>query len=184
MSHCTPEHSGYRDTIDTSKLPPLKCGTPDYSAPPTTGEVHIEHYFPKGYNPDDEPWKSIREHHKQKLAAERERLEAKWKASMVDVTTALQNYEQKLAAEKKEHEQEMFEQWNKAAIEIEKLKRQLELAETDAGKWAQKYMVDIKELRDILKAVQPFAKAWACEEIEDKITDALKKEPPPLHYKD
>jgi hypothetical protein len=25
--------------------------------------VHIEHYFPKGYNPDDEPWKSIKTHH-------------------------------------------------------------------------------------------------------------------------
>jgi hypothetical protein len=36
--------------------------------------VHIEHYFPKGYNPDDEPWKSIRSHHNAALAAEREKL--------------------------------------------------------------------------------------------------------------
>jgi hypothetical protein len=28
-----------------------------------TANIHIEHYFPKGYNPDDEPWKSIRLHH-------------------------------------------------------------------------------------------------------------------------
>ncbi len=32
------------------------------------GEIHIEYYFPKGYNPDVEPWKSIREHHNSELA--------------------------------------------------------------------------------------------------------------------
>lgn len=40
-----------------------------------SAEIHIEHYFPKGYDPDSEPWKSIREHHA-KLRAENERLKA------------------------------------------------------------------------------------------------------------
>jgi hypothetical protein len=36
--------------------------------------IHIEHYFPKGYDPDSEPWKSIKAHHNAALAAEREKL--------------------------------------------------------------------------------------------------------------
>ncbi len=41
--------------------------------PKPTGEyanVHIEHYFPKGYDPGGEPWKSIRKHHNAALAAQ------------------------------------------------------------------------------------------------------------------
>jgi hypothetical protein len=38
--------------------------------------VHIEHYFPKGYNPDEEPWKSIKAHHNAALAAERKDYDA------------------------------------------------------------------------------------------------------------
>ncbi len=41
----------------------------------TTEQVHIESYFPKGYDPDAEPWKSIREFHKKQLAAEREKVQ-------------------------------------------------------------------------------------------------------------
>jgi hypothetical protein len=37
--------------------------------PQELSSVHIEHYFPKGYNPDDEPWKSIKAHHNAALAA-------------------------------------------------------------------------------------------------------------------
>jgi hypothetical protein len=37
--------------------------------PQELSNVHIEHYFPKGYNPDDEPWKSIKAHHNAALAA-------------------------------------------------------------------------------------------------------------------
>jgi hypothetical protein len=37
--------------------------------PQELANIHIEHYFPKGYNPDDEPWKSIRAHHNAALAA-------------------------------------------------------------------------------------------------------------------
>jgi hypothetical protein len=43
------------------------------------------------------------------LAAERERLERKWKASMVDVTTLIQNLEKQLAAERKEKERIEFQ---------------------------------------------------------------------------
>lgn len=34
--------------------------------------VHIEHYFPKGYDPYAEPWRSIRQHHTEQLAAARQ----------------------------------------------------------------------------------------------------------------
>ncbi len=37
-----------------------------------SANIHIEHYFPKDYDPDAEPWKSIRKHHNAALAAERE----------------------------------------------------------------------------------------------------------------
>ena len=29
--------------------------------------IHIEHYFPKGYDPDKEPWKSIKAFHKSSI---------------------------------------------------------------------------------------------------------------------
>jgi hypothetical protein len=29
-----------------------------------TANVHIEHYFPKGYDPNKEPWLSIRKFHR------------------------------------------------------------------------------------------------------------------------
>jgi hypothetical protein len=37
-----------------------------------TGQVHIAHYFPKGYDPQEEPWRSIRQHHDTATAKERE----------------------------------------------------------------------------------------------------------------
>jgi hypothetical protein len=39
--------------------------------PQELANIHIEHYFPKGYNPDDEPWKSIKAHHNAAVNAER-----------------------------------------------------------------------------------------------------------------
>jgi hypothetical protein len=56
-----------------------------------------------------------------------------------------------LDEEKKDHEREVFDNWNKAAQEIEKL-------------------------REILRACKPLARAWAAEELEDRIEDALPKE--------
>jgi hypothetical protein len=58
-------------------------------APATAGEsafVHIEHYFPKGYDPDKEPWKSIRQHHNAALAAERTKTDnlCKWYQQQLD----------------------------------------------------------------------------------------------------
>jgi Skp family chaperone for outer membrane proteins len=38
-------------------------------------DIHIEHYFPKGYDPDAEPWKSIKAHYNTALAAMRTDLE-------------------------------------------------------------------------------------------------------------
>jgi len=51
----------------------------------------------------------------------------------------------------KAHNDKVFDLWNKAAQEIEKL-------------------------RDILKACEPFAEAWGAEDLLDRIRDALVKD--------
>jgi len=38
--------------------------TPSKEHPQETANIHIEHYFPKGYDPDKEPWCSIRKFHR------------------------------------------------------------------------------------------------------------------------
>jgi hypothetical protein len=52
------------------------------------GSIHIEHYFPKGYNPEGEPWKFITAHHYAALAAERDKvkqLEADYQKIVTEV---------------------------------------------------------------------------------------------------
>jgi hypothetical protein len=61
----------------------------------------------------------------------------------------------------KDKEKALFEQWEKAAIEIERLKQQL-------GE-------QLEESHEILKACLPFAHAWAATDLEDRIRDALVK---------
>lgn len=63
--------------------------------PAERANVHIEHYFPKGYDPDAEPWKSIREHHN---AAERETTVDHEKATEALYTDIRQLREQLAAA--------------------------------------------------------------------------------------
>ncbi len=66
---------------------------------PTTGEsanVHIHHYFPKGYNPDEEPWKSIKAHHNAALTSERE----KHAKALLAKQTRIEIFQEQLAAER------------------------------------------------------------------------------------
>jgi hypothetical protein len=61
--------------------------------------IHIEHYFPKGYNPDEEPWKSIKAHYNAALAAERDNVEA-WRLVAKGKEGAYVKMEKQLAAER------------------------------------------------------------------------------------
>ena len=67
----------------------------------TTGRVHIEHYFPKGYNPDEEPWKSIKAHHNSALAAAQTAAEEFFRANGT--------LTQQLAAEREKREKDIDE---------------------------------------------------------------------------
>jgi hypothetical protein len=87
--------------------------------------------------------------------------DGKWVLMMVDVgmympdeltaRSVMTTHNAALETERKDHEREVFDNWNKAAQEIEKL-------------------------REILRACKPLAHAWAAEELEDRIEDALPKE--------
>jgi hypothetical protein len=69
------------------------------------------------------------------VAAERERLEAKWKESMVDVTTALQNYEKQLAAEQRRANDSIEENvrlMNRLAAERERADKNADVIEATA----------------------------------------------------
>ncbi len=83
---------------------------------------------------------NLRNYHNAALAAERDRLEAKWKASMVDVTTALQGYEREEFEWKRKEQQykdSVIELERQLAAEREKVQSLTEQMQRDFNRGLQ-----------------------------------------------
>jgi hypothetical protein len=131
----------------------------------SVASIHIEHYFPKGYDPDAEPWKSIKAHHNATFAAEREETKRQHEGWVrADKVTTIIYHEneklkQQLAAEReKVHRCEVIHR-HRETIELFKDQRML--------------------LVEALKRIQAFRHPWdnthPCSQIARIADNALAK---------
>jgi hypothetical protein len=99
-------------------------GKAQAGSPTDFTHIHIEHYFPKGYNPDEEPWKSIKAHYNAALAAERELHKGYVEAMDTCVADAIEEF-------KSNHHNPIIAELNKQlAAEREKVQKIHAVAET------------------------------------------------------
>lgn len=106
--------------------------------------VHIEHYFPKGYDPTGEPWKSIKAHH----AAERLKTEAQ--SAVAHAAIKCQHEAEQQLADVTKSERELIEICGRQANELAAERRARLFAEHDLiAKFDEKLAVERKRFNDL-----------------------------------